>query len=221
MKSVALIVTEHDDSKSQDDKGSDGSEVSSPAQQDHSNNNNHPFSKGDPSGVRSIAPENSDSVEKENQGEKVTEIEWSLKPEKDDEDGSSSSRSSSNSSRSSSSDDENSGAAADKTKEEKKVKEPSEVVVSVEAEPESSVEDCDVVADLSPAPAIESVQLSVPISEETINVVESTLVLSSGDDPKGFPVSDAHVAQPSNSDSKIPPSHENQVFFLFFWVGPS
>ena len=91
----------YDDSKSQDEKGSDGGEISSPAHQDYHNNHN-PFNKGsedreegDPSTARSVVAEDK-SVEKVPSGvegaqkvgfqdEGVVKIERVLKSEEDSE----------------------------------------------------------------------------------------------------------------------------------------
>ncbi|GMN43396.1 hypothetical protein TIFTF001_012592 [Ficus carica] len=90
---------EHDDAKSQDGKGSDGGEVSSPAHQDHRNDNDHPFNEGNEvrlsSDARSIVAEDN-SMEKVPsgagvggkvgfQGLSVPNAESSLKPEEHSE----------------------------------------------------------------------------------------------------------------------------------------
>ncbi|XP_062096706.1 suppressor protein SRP40-like [Humulus lupulus] len=172
----------YDDSKSQDEKGSDGGEIMSPVHQDHHKNHRHfneGSEEGDPSAVRSIVAE-------DKSGERVSS-ERSLKSGKDSEsknirieyvesgkesrDGddrnSSSSRSSSRSSSSSSSSDDDSRAIEKKQDMKANVSISDSISYTKVVKPvESSSAEETQVAEFSPKPV-------VPVSGETVGVLES------------------------------------------------
>ncbi|PON33798.1 hypothetical protein PanWU01x14_349800 [Parasponia andersonii] len=194
----------YDDSKSQDEKGSDGGEVGSPAHQDY-HNNHHPFNEGneeleegDPSSVRSVVAEDK-SVEKFSSlvegSQKVgfhvdggVEIERNLKSveifkfrkeSRDMDDRSSSSSSSS-------SDDE---SRAIEKKQDKESNDSisdavsyTNVVKPVESSPaeETQITENASVGNTNPVAEISAViEAVVPASEETLSVIENAPIENS------------------------------------------
>ncbi|KAF3449848.1 hypothetical protein FNV43_RR05927 [Rhamnella rubrinervis] len=190
----------NDDAKSQDDKGSDGGEVGSPAHQDH-HDNHQPFNEGseelgerDPSSVRTIVVEDTSMEEVVSGVENLQEvgskddgvvtIERDLKIEDDSE------SKISTSSSSSSSDDEYRTVAKKCNKEANhsvseatsyhdlvKPVDPSSAEVTKNKEIAPAGKTSDAIAEMSPA--FDSVKPVVPVSEETINVLESAPIENS------------------------------------------